>query len=316
MSDAERTTIIGAAPAGYGYADEWDGDDEAARKREAQPGHRAGGRRAVLIGGAIAIALAVGGGGGDEPPAVAQVAVPELVAGRPRTRPPRRSPRPGSGRHGHAADQHRGAEGHRPQLRPGRRRAGRRGPVVAGGRRRTEHHRRAERRRPGPGRRPVRPGVRRVHRQVSTDQVDSLEPEGTVVAIDPAVGSQAAPDTAIRLGVSTGTIDAARPAGPDRGRGPPAAGGRRHRQRPDRVPERRERRRGRRQRGEQRPGPAVRRGHRATPITLLIAVPVPSRRHDADDPSRTPRRRPRRPPATTATPRRIAHRAGLRRWPT
>jgi serine/threonine-protein kinase len=41
---------------------------------------------------------------------------------------------------------------------------------------------------------------------ISTDQVDSLEAEGTVVQIDPAVGSQAAPDVAIRLSVSTGTV--------------------------------------------------------------------------------------------------------------
>jgi beta-lactam-binding protein with PASTA domain len=40
----------------------------------------------------------------------------------------------------------------------------------------------------------------------STDPVDSLEPKGTVVTIDPAVGSQAPPDAALRLGISTGTI--------------------------------------------------------------------------------------------------------------
>jgi serine/threonine-protein kinase len=40
----------------------------------------------------------------------------------------------------------------------------------------------------------------------STDQVESLQPQGTVVQVDPAVGSQAAPDAAIRLSVSTGTL--------------------------------------------------------------------------------------------------------------
>jgi serine/threonine-protein kinase len=40
----------------------------------------------------------------------------------------------------------------------------------------------------------------------STDQVDSLEPEGTVVSIDPDEGTAAAPDAAFRLGISTGTI--------------------------------------------------------------------------------------------------------------
>src|SRR4051794_10521490 len=74
MSDAEKTTIIGAAPAGY--PDQWD-DDEAARKRKRNRIIALVVGALVLIGGAIAIALAVSGG--DEPPAVAQVAVPDLV---------------------------------------------------------------------------------------------------------------------------------------------------------------------------------------------------------------------------------------------
>jgi serine/threonine-protein kinase len=42
---------------------------------------------------------------------------------------------------------------------------------------------------------------------ISTIQQRSLEPEGRVVTIDPAAGSQAAPDTRITLGVSTGSIE-------------------------------------------------------------------------------------------------------------
>ena len=41
---------------------------------------------------------------------------------------------------------------------------------------------------------------------VDTTQVDSLEPAGRVVSIDPAEGTQAAPDATISLGVSTGAV--------------------------------------------------------------------------------------------------------------
>ncbi|WP_206330690.1 PASTA domain-containing protein, partial [Modestobacter sp. KNN46-3] len=40
----------------------------------------------------------------------------------------------------------------------------------------------------------------------STDQVDSLQPAGTVVGLDPTPGSQAAPDVSFRLSISTGSI--------------------------------------------------------------------------------------------------------------
>jgi serine/threonine-protein kinase len=78
MGDAEKTAIIGAAPAGYGGYDEWDDEDEQARRRK---------RRIViavvsviavlLLGGAIAAALSMGS---DEPndPVATQVQVPPL----------------------------------------------------------------------------------------------------------------------------------------------------------------------------------------------------------------------------------------------
>jgi serine/threonine-protein kinase len=79
MGDAEKTAIIGAAPAGYGY-DEWDEEEDQARRRK---------RRLViaavsvlvllLIGGAVAAALTMGGDDREDP-VVAQVQIPPLQA--------------------------------------------------------------------------------------------------------------------------------------------------------------------------------------------------------------------------------------------
>ncbi len=78
MGDAEKTAIIGAAPAGYGGFDEWDDEDEQARRRKRRIIIAVVSVLAVLLlGGAIAAALSMGG---DEPtePTVAQVQVPPL----------------------------------------------------------------------------------------------------------------------------------------------------------------------------------------------------------------------------------------------
>jgi serine/threonine-protein kinase len=82
MGDAEKTTILGAAPAGYGYDqdDRWD-DDEAARRRR---------RRLIVIGSIVAVLLIGGivtaalllGGGGGKPAATAapaKIGVPNVV---------------------------------------------------------------------------------------------------------------------------------------------------------------------------------------------------------------------------------------------
>ncbi|MQA36284.1 PASTA domain-containing protein [Modestobacter roseus] len=42
---------------------------------------------------------------------------------------------------------------------------------------------------------------------VNASQVDSLEPEGRVVSIDPGEGTQAAPDQTFTLGISTGSVE-------------------------------------------------------------------------------------------------------------
>jgi len=162
----------------------------------------------VLIGGAIAIALAVGAGNDDEPPAVAQVAVPELVG---QTQDAATTAITDAGlRLGTVTPQTSTEE--------------QKGTVLssdpAGGQRVDEDSVVALVVGSGPNTIAVPNVVGRDQDDaratlgsagftgsISTDQVDSLEPEGTVVAIDPAVGSQAAPDAAIRLGVSTGTID-------------------------------------------------------------------------------------------------------------
>jgi beta-lactam-binding protein with PASTA domain/tRNA A-37 threonylcarbamoyl transferase component Bud32 len=50
---------------------------------------------------------------------------------------------------------------------------------------------------------------------INTNQVDSLEPQGRVVSIDPPEGAQAAPDTSITLGISTGSVTLPDVAGKD-----------------------------------------------------------------------------------------------------
>src|SRR4051812_23470388 len=204
MSDAEKTTIIGATPAGY--PDQWDDDDQAARRRKRNRIIALVVGALVLIGGAIAIALAVSGG--DEPPAVAQVAVPDLVGQtqdqataaiteaklRLGTVTPQTSTEEQKGTV-LSSDPTSGTKVDEQTVVK----------LVVGS---------------GPNTLAVPNVVGRDQDaaqsaleaagftgSISTDQVDSLEAEGTVVEIDPAVGSQAAPDAAIRLGVSTGTID-------------------------------------------------------------------------------------------------------------
>ena len=78
MGDAEKTAIIGAAPAGYGGYDEWDDEDERARRKKRRTIIAVVAVLAVLLlGGAIAAALAMGGDD-PEPPVATQVQVPPL----------------------------------------------------------------------------------------------------------------------------------------------------------------------------------------------------------------------------------------------
>jgi beta-lactam-binding protein with PASTA domain/tRNA A-37 threonylcarbamoyl transferase component Bud32 len=201
MSDAEKTTII----AGGGYDDGW--DDEADRKRRRNRVIALVVAALVLIGGAIGIALAVSGGGDDDPPAVAQVTVPD-VGGRTQDEATALITDAGLtvgtiSRETSTAEEKDRVLSSDPDSGT---QADPESPVslVIGG---------------GPNTVAVPDvtgdtqddAIARLTNagftgSISTDQVDSLEAEGTVVEIDPAVGSQAAPDVAIRLSVSTGTI--------------------------------------------------------------------------------------------------------------
>jgi serine/threonine-protein kinase len=205
MSDAEKTTIIGAPPGGYD--DDWD-DDEAARRRRRNRIIALVVAAVVLIAGAVGIGIALtSGGGNDRTAASTQVTVPDLtgktqqeatalitqagltvgtISQQPSTAQQKGTVLSSQPAPGAKAD---------PQT-----------PValVIGG---------------GPNTLAVPDviGAKQADAiaqlksagftgSTSTDPVDSLEPKGTVVSIDPAVGSQAAPDAAVRLGISLGTI--------------------------------------------------------------------------------------------------------------
>jgi serine/threonine-protein kinase len=207
MSDAEKTTIIGAAPGRYGYDDGWD-DEQADRKRKRNRIIALVVAALVLIGGAIGIALAVSGGGGtDQTPPTTQVTVPDL---RGKTQDEATALITQQGltvgtvsREASTAEQKDRVLSSDPAVGA---KADRQTPVnlVIGS---------------GPNTVAVpdvtgqsqADAIARLKSagftgSISTDQADSLEPKGTVVQIDPAAGSQAPPDVAIRLSVSTGTI--------------------------------------------------------------------------------------------------------------
>ena len=204
MGDAEKTTILAATPGGYGDDDRWDDEDEAARKRKRRIIAIVVALAVLLLGGAIAAAIALSGD--DEPPPTAQVAVPTLAG---QTEAAARTAIEGAGltvgevtveasttvAEGSVieSDPSAGAqvdEGSAVNL------------VVSGGPDTievpnvvglTEDAARSTLERAG-------------FTSVNSRQTDSLENAGDVVAVDPAEGEQAAPNTPIVLQVSTGTI--------------------------------------------------------------------------------------------------------------
>jgi serine/threonine-protein kinase len=206
MSDAEKTTIIGAAPGGYGYNDDW--DDEASRRRKRNRIIALVVAGILLIAGAIAIGIALtSGGGGNNTPTVTQVTVPDLT-GLSQEEATAKIKAAGLTLGTISRETSTDAEKDKVLSSdpPGGSKADKQAPVtlVIGS---------------GPNTVAV-PNVVDLDQaaaiaqlksagftgSISTDQVDNLAPKGTVVAIDPAAGSQAAPDVAIRLGVSSGTI--------------------------------------------------------------------------------------------------------------
>ena len=82
MGDDERTTILGATPAGYGADGDWD-DDEAARTRKRNRVIAVVVGALVLIGAVVGVALLVNSGDDDPAPqATTQVAVPAGLVGQ------------------------------------------------------------------------------------------------------------------------------------------------------------------------------------------------------------------------------------------
>jgi serine/threonine-protein kinase len=214
MSDAERTTIIGATPAGYGgYGghagpDDRSADDEADRRRRRNRVLALVVVALVLVAGVVGVALAVSGGNGDDrAPATAQVAVPALEG---KTQQEAQTLITQQGLTVGTISQETSSEAQRGTVLSSDPAAGRKVDaqtavaLVIGG---------------GPNTLAVPNVVGQTQDAaidrlegagftgtINTSQANSLEPEGTVIAVDPAVGSQAAPDAAIRLSISTGTI--------------------------------------------------------------------------------------------------------------
>jgi serine/threonine-protein kinase len=207
MGDAEKTTILAAAPGGYGGGygrdDRWD-DEEAARRRRRRTIAIVSVLAVLLLGGAIAAAIALSGG--DKTPPTTQVQVPALTG---QTEAAARTAIEGAGlKVGEvttaasstvdqglviSSDPASGAsvnKGSTVTL------------VISGG--------------PDTVTVPNVVGLSEDRARstleqagftsVNSRQTDSLESEGTVVAVDPAEGKQAARNTPITLQVSTGTI--------------------------------------------------------------------------------------------------------------
>ncbi|MGY1592057.1 Stk1 family PASTA domain-containing Ser/Thr kinase [Geodermatophilus sp. SYSU D00708] len=203
MGDAEKTTILGA-PAGYGQAD-WDDEDDAARKKKRNRVIAAVVAAVVLIGGVVTLALVLNSGDDEEPPAVAQVAVPSDLVGKDEA----------------AATQSLEAAGLRVgQVTTAPSSEEQEGLVIstdpAGGAQVAPDFAVAL---------VIGGGVDTVEvpavigldadrarttlqnagfQRVNTDDVDSLQAEGTVVDVNPAEGSAVDPSTAVTLSVSDG----------------------------------------------------------------------------------------------------------------
>jgi beta-lactam-binding protein with PASTA domain/tRNA A-37 threonylcarbamoyl transferase component Bud32 len=207
MSDAEKTTIIGAAAGGLGYDDGWDDPSAQKRKRNRVIALVVG--ALVLIGGAVAIALALTADNGDDaPPAATQVTVPDLTG---KTQDEATAAITGAGLTVGTISREASTEAQRDTVLSSDPASGEKAdpqaPVrlVIGG---------------GPNTIAVPDVVGQDQDaavsalegagftgSISTQQERSLAPEGQVISVDPAAGSQAAPDTRITLSIPTGSIE-------------------------------------------------------------------------------------------------------------
>ncbi|MCW2583365.1 MAG: pknB [Klenkia sp.] len=209
MGDAERTSFIGAG--GYpGHDDQWDADDEAAATRRRRGIIALVVAGVLVLGGLVALLLALNTGGGDDTPAaptVVTVAVPDVVGqdqatatatlqaeglalGAVTSEPNdtveegqviRSDPEAGATLDEGTPVALVLSAGPNPITVP----------RVVG---LTEDDARANLESQG------------FTGSINSQQVNSLQDEGTVVSVDPAAGQQVAPDTAITLQISTGTI--------------------------------------------------------------------------------------------------------------
>jgi serine/threonine-protein kinase len=206
MSDAEKTTLI-THGGQLGYDDEqW--DDEDARRRRRRGVVAAVVAAVLVVAGLVVLVVVLNSGGDAETPPAAQVPVPAQLLGM-------------SEEQARAAITSAGLVVG--AVEPGTSTAAQKGTVIAAD--------------PTPGTQ-VDPGAtvdltvgagpdtlavpqvvgltesgakanlksQGFTGSVDTTQVDSLEPAGRVVSIDPAEGTQAAPDATISLGVSTGAV--------------------------------------------------------------------------------------------------------------
>jgi beta-lactam-binding protein with PASTA domain/predicted Ser/Thr protein kinase len=217
MGDAEKTTLLAATPVnpayGGGYAggydgdDDWDHDDAARRKRRNRIIALVSVLAVLLVAGGIALAVALSGGDDHTPAATTTVGVPNLVSATQAnataqlqalglvvgavTTQPSTAAQAGTVLSTNPAGGAQVDKGTKVDL------------VLGGG--------------PNTVAIPAVIGLTADEAKdnlraqgftgsISTDQSPSLQPKGTVVSIDPRQGSQAAPDAAITLGVSTGSI--------------------------------------------------------------------------------------------------------------
>ncbi|SNR62029.1 Stk1 family PASTA domain-containing Ser/Thr kinase [Blastococcus mobilis] len=204
MGDAEKTTILAAARGGYGEDGRWDDEDEQARKRKRRNIAIAAVLAVLLLGGVIAAAIALNGGE-PEPPAVQQVQVPpvvnqteaaarqaitdaNLVVGQVSQRTTTDETQQGRVLESSPAGGAQVDEGTEVNLVVGVAPDTVAVPNVVG---LDEQRARATLQQAG-------------FTNVTIDRVDSAEPEGQVIDVDPAESTSIAPDTTITLTVSDG----------------------------------------------------------------------------------------------------------------
>jgi beta-lactam-binding protein with PASTA domain len=208
MGDAEKTTILAAPRGGYGGDDAWDDEDEQARRRKRRIVATVAIVAVLLLGGAIAAAIAMNGGD-PEPQAVQQVQVPTLLnveqaaaeqaltdagleVGEVTQRDTNDADQVGKVLESSPASGAQVNEGTEVDLVVGVAPDAITVPDVVGF---DEDQARTALEQAG------------FTGSINTRQEDSLEEEGTVASVSPAVGESAAPDDTITLGLSTGTIE-------------------------------------------------------------------------------------------------------------